>query len=136
MFTRKQMNRYRIGSSVSSTDLARRAVLACLMAAVPVAALSVLTPAAFGQASSSSDIAGKVTDSSGATVPGATVQLTNNGTGAQRTTTTNDSDTAILVGDLYLGQAGFDQDRGERADCVWINGNAGHGLPPCRKEPA
>jgi hypothetical protein len=91
MFTRKQMNRYRIGSSVSSTDLARRAVLACLMAAVPVAALSVLTPAAFGQASSSSDIAGKVTDSSGATVPGATVQLTNNGTGAQRTTTTNDS---------------------------------------------
>jgi hypothetical protein len=91
MFTTKQINRYRIGNSVSSTGLARRAVLACLMAAVPVAALSVLTPAAFGQASSSSDIAGKVSDSTGATIPGATITLINNGTGAQRTTTTNDS---------------------------------------------
>src|ERR1700733_8217246 len=90
MFTRKKMNRYGIGSSVFSTGLARHAVLACLMAAVPVAALSVLTPAAFGQASSSSDIAGKVTASTGATIPGATITLINNGTGAARVTTSSD----------------------------------------------
>ena len=90
MFARKQMNRYLIGSSVSSTGLARRAVLACLMAVVPVATLSVLTPAAFGQASSSSDISGKVSDSTGAHIPGATITLINNGTGAVRVTSSND----------------------------------------------
>jgi hypothetical protein len=91
MFTRMQMNLYRIGNSSHSRGLARRAVLASLMAVGAMAALSVLTPAAFGQASSSSDIAGKVTDSTGASVPGAKVLLTNNGTGAQRTTTSNDA---------------------------------------------
>ena len=60
----------------------RRTVLASLLAIGPVAALSVLAPAAFGQASTSSDIAGKVTDATGANIPGATVLLTNNGTGA------------------------------------------------------
>ncbi|MCU1324406.1 MAG: hypothetical protein JWM43_4055 [Acidobacteriaceae bacterium] len=46
---------------------------------------------AFGQASSSSDAVGKVTDPSGASIPGATIYLVNNATGAQRTATTNDS---------------------------------------------
>ncbi|CAN5549471.1 carboxypeptidase regulatory-like domain-containing protein [soil metagenome] len=49
------------------------------------------TARAFGQASSSSDAVGKVTDPSGASIPGATVYLVNNATGAQRTATTNDS---------------------------------------------
>ena len=50
-----------------------------------------MPPAAFGQASSSSDAQGKVTDASGAVVPGATVHLINPGTKAERTATTNDS---------------------------------------------
>ncbi|SEB96426.1 TonB-dependent receptor [Terriglobus roseus] len=69
---------------------ARRSSLAILMAAVPVLALNVATPSAYGQASSSSDAAGKVTDQTGATVPGATVHLINNGTKAERTAITND----------------------------------------------
>ena len=62
MFARMKMNLYRIGNSLSSTGLARRAVLASLLAVGPMVALSALSPAAFGQASSSSDIVGKVTD--------------------------------------------------------------------------
>ena len=53
--------------------------------------LSVSTAMAFGQASSSSDAVGKVLDPSGASVPGATVHLINNATGAERIATTNDS---------------------------------------------
>lgn len=64
---------------------------ALLTMALPIVGINVLTPLAFGQASSSSDAVGKVTDSSGATVPGATVHLVNNATGAERTATTNDS---------------------------------------------
>jgi Carboxypeptidase regulatory-like domain len=67
----------------------RRASLAILMAATAIVAVSVATPLAFSQASSSSDIAGRVTDSTGAAIPGVTITLTNNGTGAVRTTTTN-----------------------------------------------
>jgi hypothetical protein len=72
-------------------DALRGTFFACLMTATTVAAFSVMTPSAYGQASSSSDAIGKVTDSSGATVPGASVHLTNNATGAERTATTNDS---------------------------------------------
>jgi hypothetical protein len=61
------------------------------MTATPLIALTTLNPAAYGQASSSSDIAGKVTDATGATVPGARVHLVNNGTKAERTAVTNDS---------------------------------------------
>ncbi|WP_244502053.1 TonB-dependent receptor [Terriglobus roseus] len=58
---------------------------------MPLAAVGVLSPAAYGQASSSSDAAGKVTDITGAVVPGATVHVINNGTKAERTTQTNGS---------------------------------------------
>jgi len=67
----------------------RRTSLAVLMATIPVVMLSGTTPSAFGQASSSSDAAGKVVDSTGASIPGATVHLVNTGTGAERTATTN-----------------------------------------------
>ncbi|WP_255460647.1 TonB-dependent receptor [Edaphobacter albus] len=52
---------------------------------------NLLVSHAYGQASSSSDAVGRVTDSSGATVPRAIVHLTNNATGAERTATTNDN---------------------------------------------
>ncbi len=70
---------------------ARRTSLGIMMAAIPVVVLNIGTPSAFGQASSSSDAQGKVTDATGATVPGATIHLINVGTGAERTTTTNDA---------------------------------------------
>lgn len=69
----------------------RHTWLAAMMTALPVAVLSTGTVLAHGQASSSSDAQGKVVDPSGATVPGATVHVMNNGTGAERTTTTNDA---------------------------------------------
>ena len=62
-----------------------------LPALVIALCLSLATALAFGQASSSSDAVGKVTDSTGATVPGATVHVVNNATGAERIATTNDS---------------------------------------------
>ena len=71
--------------------LARLMSFALSIAAVPVITLNLGTLPAYGQASSSSDAVGKVTDSTGATVAGATVHLTNNATGAERTTTTNDN---------------------------------------------
>ena len=57
----------------------------------PVLVLNLSAPSALGQASSSSDANGTVTDASGATVPGAVVHVINNATGAERTATTNDS---------------------------------------------
>lgn len=71
--------------------LVSRAALALMLAAVPASLLMVGAPAAYSQASSSSDAAGTVTDASGARVPDATVHLINNGTKAERTTTTNNS---------------------------------------------
>ena len=78
------------GRGYAALDILQRTSLAILMAAAAVAAFNVVTPSAFGQASSSSDIAGKVSDATGATIPGATVTLINNGTGAARVTTSND----------------------------------------------
>jgi hypothetical protein len=48
---------------------ARRTLMALSMATTAVIALNTLAPAAYGQASSSSDIAGKVTDATGASIP-------------------------------------------------------------------
>ncbi len=75
----------------SALDILRHTSFALLMAATPIVALNVVVPAAYGQASSSSDAVGKVTDTSGATIPGAVVHLINNATGAERTAITNDS---------------------------------------------
>src|SRR4051794_1837377 len=55
-----------------------------------VTILSFFTPVGFGQASSSSDAAGRITDQTGAVVPGAVIRLINNGTRAERSATTND----------------------------------------------
>jgi hypothetical protein len=55
---------------------------------VSVLFLIVLTPALFGQASSS--LTGVVTDPSGGVVPGATITIVNTQTGAQRETVSND----------------------------------------------
>ena len=68
-----------------------RTSLALLIATSSGVVMTILTPPAFGQASSSSDAVGKVTDATGATVPGATVHVVNNATGAERTVTTNDA---------------------------------------------
>src|SRR5487761_1668074 len=48
-------------------------------------------PIAFAQTNISGDIAGTVTDPSGAVLPGATVTITDVSTGSARTTTTNSS---------------------------------------------
>ena len=77
------------GNAVFSA--ACRMSFALLIAAMPLTAINLITPSAYGQASSSSAAVGKVTDASGATISGATVHLTNNATGAERTATTNDS---------------------------------------------
>jgi len=69
----------------------RGTCLALALGVLPIFATAVFAPMAYGQASSSSDAVGKVTDSTGASVPGATVHLINNATGAERTATTNDS---------------------------------------------
>jgi hypothetical protein len=69
----------------------RRVSFALLMAAMPITAINLIAPSAYGQASSSSAAVGKVTDGTGATISGATVHLINNATGAERIATTNDS---------------------------------------------
>lgn len=69
----------------------RTPLLLALAAGLPLAAITTMPMAAHAQASSSSDAQGRVTDATGATVPGATVHLINIGTGAERTTTTNDA---------------------------------------------
>ncbi|QEE30802.1 carboxypeptidase regulatory-like domain-containing protein [Terriglobus albidus] len=76
-------------SSRGITSAARRSLLGVMLAAAPLFVLNIASPAAFGQASSSSDAAGKVTDATGAAVPGATIHLVNNGTGAERIATSN-----------------------------------------------
>lgn len=55
-----------------------------------LALLCVSLPAAMAQSSSTGTVSGTVTDSSGATVPGATVTLADTSTGASRPTTTSD----------------------------------------------
>ncbi|WP_263415345.1 TonB-dependent receptor [Terriglobus albidus] len=76
-------------SSRGITSATRRSLLGVMLAAAPLFVLNIASPAAFGQASSSSDAAGKVTDATGAAIPGATIHLINNGTGVERTTTSN-----------------------------------------------
>ncbi|MCL6464514.1 MAG: carboxypeptidase-like regulatory domain-containing protein, partial [Acidobacterium ailaaui] len=48
-------------------------------------------PAALGQATATASITGMVTDQTGAAVAGAKIVVTNNGTNAQRETTSNGS---------------------------------------------
>ena len=78
-------------ANVAERPAGPRYFLALALAAVPVVALNLAFPVAYGQASASSDAAGTVTDSSGAAVPQATIHLINNATKAERTTTTNDA---------------------------------------------
>ncbi|HEY0264756.1 MAG TPA: TonB-dependent receptor [Granulicella sp.] len=69
----------------------RSTLLAVMIAASLTMTINLFSHPAFGQASSSSDASGKVTDPTGATIPGATIHLINNATGAERTATTNDN---------------------------------------------
>jgi hypothetical protein len=59
------------GRGYAALGTLQRTSLAIRISATAVVALNVVTPSAFGRASSSSDIAGKETDSTGATIPGA-----------------------------------------------------------------
>ncbi|MDR3426687.1 TonB-dependent receptor domain-containing protein, partial [Silvimonas sp.] len=72
-------------------SIMRRASFALLIGVAPMLALNVLAPSAYGQASSSSDAVGRVTDATGASIAGAVVHLINNATGAERVATTNES---------------------------------------------
>ena len=83
------INFFRNDFSVRKTM--RRLSIAIAITGAPILAFSLAAPSAFGQASSSSDAVGKVTDPTGASVPGATIHLVNNGTGSERTATTNDA---------------------------------------------
>jgi len=65
------------------------AVAALILGASSFAALLVLTPTALAQKTSGT-ITGTLTDPSGAVVPGATVSIVNDRTGASRETTTNE----------------------------------------------
>lgn len=69
----------------------RGTCLGLTLGVMPILAATMFSPLAYGQASSSSDAVGRVTDSTGASVAGATVHLINNATGAERTATSNDS---------------------------------------------
>ena len=101
MHTHDQSPRLRLPGQVAAhasqrfTGAARRTLqrstVGFVLAAAPAAMLAFALPSAYGQASSSSDAAGTVTDASGAKVPGATVHLINNGTKAERTTKTTES---------------------------------------------
>ena len=69
-----------------------RMVFALLTAVIPATlTFNAAAPFAYGQASASSDAAGKVTDTTGAVVAGATIHLTSNATGAERTATSNNN---------------------------------------------
>lgn len=81
----------RKGPAESIFESLRRTSMVLVMVTIPVVALNVLSPAAYGQASSSSDAVGKVTDTTGAVIPGAVIHLVNNATGAERVATSNDS---------------------------------------------
>lgn len=78
-------------------------VLMGLMLAVVV--LGWRLPQAAAQSTTSGDIAGQVMDPSGASIPGATITLTNTGTGASKTTTSSAHGAyrfALLVPGSYL----------------------------------
>ncbi len=64
--------------------------------------LMLLAPVLRGQTASTGAIKGTVTDSSGAVVPNATIEATNNGTGTARTVTT-EADGSYIIGLLPLG---------------------------------
>src|SRR5690349_15176942 len=72
-----------------------------------------ISAAAFAQSGNQASLEGTVVDSSGAVVPNASIQLTNQGTGAVLTTTTDPSGyfrfPVIPVGmyDLAVNQSGF-----------------------------
>lgn len=82
-------NRKRATCLVSLGERTVRAILVCALLGTPY--LTVCSTTAAAQASSSSDVAGTVLDTTGAAVPGATVHLIHNGTGVERTATSNNS---------------------------------------------
>lgn len=78
-------------SGSNSMRTIRSLMLTFVVAMAPFTVAPMVVSFAYGQASSSSDAAGRVTDATGASVPGAVVHLTNNATGAERIAKTNDN---------------------------------------------
>ena len=69
-----------------------------LLTMIVLAPLTITTGKAFAQASSSSDAAGSVTDSSGAVVPGAKVTIENSATQVKRELVTNSAGEYDAIG--------------------------------------
>ncbi|HEV2103292.1 MAG TPA: carboxypeptidase-like regulatory domain-containing protein [Candidatus Acidoferrum sp.] len=90
-----------------------RGVISVFLFACLAALVAFAPAAAWGQSSSSGTIMGVVTDNTNAVVPGATVTITEAGTGASRTTTTNEVGRYIFASvqpgsyDLKVSQQGF-----------------------------
>jgi hypothetical protein len=86
-----------------------RHALSCLLLIVSLLPLKSLAQSTFGS------IVGTVKDSSGAVIPGATVMLTNSGTAAQRTVTTDQHGDYSLVNlnpgkyQITVSAAGFEK---------------------------
>src|ERR1700761_9834130 len=70
-------------------DRFRSTLLTVALGLGPVVALSVIPPSLYAQSITSGDIAGVVTDTSGAAVPGAKIVLNNTDTGTTQTLTSN-----------------------------------------------
>lgn len=88
-FIKKQF-RVRMGAMKLLAGFSRSAQTMRVLTAIALF-LPVLSVAVLAQESSISGIVGHVTDTTGAAIQNATVTVTNNGTGASRTTTTNAS---------------------------------------------
>jgi len=72
-------------------DLTRSLVLTCLTSFLSLMAVCLSVAPLTAQESSTSGVVGRITDSTGAVVPGSTIHIVNLATSAERTTTTNNN---------------------------------------------
>jgi hypothetical protein len=99
---------------MKSSLLLRKGTLALAIGCGFATSLALLTPPAFGQSNVSGDIAGVVTDPSGAAVPGATVVVKDLANGTVKTVTSDGSGNyrvSLLKPDMYsltITAAGFE----------------------------
>src|ERR1700733_6439659 len=83
------MTMYKLKHARLRGDMTVKRMITGLLAVLVIAA--VMAPSLMAQSLVSGDLTGTVTDPSGAVVPGATVTLKSDSTGATHTTTTNSS---------------------------------------------